>query len=98
MRNIFKCILLLVILLPVGVASADKTTGLVNKIIDREPAYIVVGGVKYRVPAIAKVSERYSDTPLRLRHVLPGMKVEIQFRKKDKNAMAKLKSIEIIPQ
>ena len=103
MKSIFKYMLLLMIFLPVGVASADKaknikTTGWVDKVIDRSPGYIVVGGVKYRVPTSAKVSERYSDTPLRLRHVAPGMKVEVYFRKKEKNAIRKLKSIEIIPQ
>lgn len=103
MKNIFKYMLLLIVLLPIGVASADRANndsavGWVDSIIDRNPAYIVIEGVKYRVPTSAKVSERYSDKPLRLRHVKSGMKVEYQFHKGEKNAVKKLKSIEIIPQ
>ena len=103
MKNIFKYVLLLIVLLPIGVASADRANnvsavGWVDSIIDRNPAYIVIEGVKYRVPPSAKVSERYSDKPLRLRHVESGMKVEYQFHKGEKNTVKKLKSIEIIPQ
>lgn len=103
MRNIFKYMLLLMVLLPVGIASADRVedaiaTGWVDQIVDRNPAYIVIEGVKYRVSASAKVSERYSDTPLRLRYVKPGMKVEYRFQKTGENTVKKLKSIEIIPQ
>jgi hypothetical protein len=100
---IFKNMLLLMLLLPIGVANADRgnyvsAEGWVDRIIDRNPAYIVIEDIKYRVPTSAKVSERYSDKPLRLRHIKLGMKVEYRFKKTEQSLVKKLESIEIIPQ
>ena len=104
MKNIIKkLVLVFVVILPFYSLTSwavDKPSsiGLVEEVIDADPGYIIIEGKKFIVPSSARVSERYSKTPLRLRHVHPQMMVEYQLDRKKKGDFEILKSIEIIPQ
>jgi hypothetical protein len=99
-------IVLLSMTLPFGIAAEANSTeskegllrGWIDQVIDENPGYIVIDSVTYRVPKSARISIMYEDYSLRLRNLVPTLKVEFRLQKAPKEGVETIRSIEVIPQ
>lgn len=106
MNNLSTISIMLLMVLPIDIATATNSkkvekqqlSGWVQQVFHVRPAYILIDSVKYRVPNSARISERYEATSLRLKHLVPGLKVKFHIGPADTTGVADIRSIEIIPQ